>query len=89
MQEKPRTLLEKHQEAQKEEQARRKSQRKEAGRISTVGVGASETKQPDWARTSAWRPFDREKDMQAPGRSSGPGAAVERSLTTRFRPASS
>eukprot|EP00892_Ulva_mutabilis_P003197 jgi/Ulvmu1/12879/UM098_0067.1 len=88
-QETRKSLLEKHQEGRNEEKAKRKQQRKDAKRDAAAGIKASVPAEPDWAGKNAWRPFDREKDLQAPGRSSGPAIAPTQSLAARFRHASS
>lgn len=89
VQEPAKTLLEKHQESIKLDNANRKRQRKEARNKAESGVAEAKEKHPDWAGNSPWRPFDREKDLQVPGRSIGPGPTTDQSLACRFRPASS
>ena len=90
MQEPSTSLMEKHQEAQAERAAadKRKARDQKRKREAAAGEPVQDTaKQPDWAGKSAWRPWDREKDLNIPKALSN--SAPPTSLAARFKPASS
>lgn len=93
LQEPAKSLMERHQDAQAErgvEENRKARDRKRKREGAAAGDAASEpdsNKKADWAGKSAWRPWDREKDLQIPKALNN--TAPPTSLASRFKPASS
>jgi Protein of unknown function (DUF3752) len=83
------SLVEKHQDAQAERAAeeKRKTREQKRKREAAAGDPVQDATKPEWAGKSAWRPWDREKDLQIPKALNN--SAPPTSLASRFKPASS
>lgn len=81
--------MEKHQQAQAERAAedKRKARDQKRKREAATEGPVQQDKQAEWAGKSAWRPWDREKDLNIPKALNNSAPAT--SLASRFKPASS
>lgn len=89
LQEPAKSLMEKHQDAQAERAAEEKQRARDLKRKRQAVAEnpvQEEAKKPEWAGKSAWRPWDREKDLQIP---QSLHSSAPTSLASRFKPASS
>jgi hypothetical protein len=79
-------MLEKHQAemVEKVKKEKREAKRKR----DALESGQQQGNQPEWAGKSAWRPFDREKDLQIQ-KADFSAPSTTTSLSARFKPASS
>lgn len=90
LQEPSKSLMEKHQEtlAERAAEDKRKARDQKRKREAAAGDPMQDAeKQPDWVGKSAWRPWDREKDLEIPKALTN--SAPPTSLASRFKPASS
>jgi hypothetical protein len=76
--------MEKHRDALAEKSKAKDQKRK---REVAAGDPVQNSKEPEWAGKSAWRPWDREKDLQIPKALNN--SAPPTSLASRFKPATS